>query len=325
MAKILISIIIPVYNVSNYIERCILSIINQTNNDFECIIVDDASQDDSIEKCKQIIDSYSGPVLFTILRHERNRGLSAARNTGIIAAKGKYVWFVDSDDWVDNNSLKSINDQLNGCDILFFNQYYESTDTEDEVKIRTNDTGTGKTLCKNDVMVATQLYVYRREFLLQNDLTFAVGLLHEDNLFTPVALYTATIVKAFNLPVYHKYSNPKSITHTTNPKRCYDLMNVALKLDQFAKVKVDVSDLWEWGHFISDTINEALALSMKCDSNVRNDLDTFISSNRHLVDYLCHSPKIPTMIMGLLTQKLHIPLVPLYQFLSLFRYRLFGK
>ena len=77
-----VSIIIPVFNVSEYIERCIKSVMNQTYSDIECLIVDDATLDDSIEKCERLIVEYKGPIKFSILHHQKNRGLSAARNTG---------------------------------------------------------------------------------------------------------------------------------------------------------------------------------------------------------------------------------------------------
>ena len=71
-----VSIIIPVYQVSNYVERCLKSVIGQTFTDFECIIVNDATRDDSIEKCERLIDGYDGPIRFRIIHHEVTRGLS---------------------------------------------------------------------------------------------------------------------------------------------------------------------------------------------------------------------------------------------------------
>jgi len=93
-----VSIVVPVFNVSAYIERCIKSVMAQTYTNIECIIVDDATPDDSIVKCERLIDSYNGPISFLILHHERNRGLSAARNTGTDASSGEYIYYLDSDD-----------------------------------------------------------------------------------------------------------------------------------------------------------------------------------------------------------------------------------
>lgn len=105
---IAISLIIPVYKVSAYVERCLKSVMKQTYNHFECILVDDASPDDSIAKCEQMIASYDGSIIFRILHHEQNRGLSAARNTGIDAATGDYILFMDSDDIISNDCVEKL-------------------------------------------------------------------------------------------------------------------------------------------------------------------------------------------------------------------------
>lgn len=95
-----VSIIIPVYNVSDYVEHCLSSVMAQTYTNLECLIVDDCTPDDSIEKCERMIAKYDGPIVFKILHHEQNRGLSAARNTGMHEASGEWLYFIDSDDWV---------------------------------------------------------------------------------------------------------------------------------------------------------------------------------------------------------------------------------
>ena len=105
---ITISLIIPVYKVAPYIERCLKSVIKQTYNHFECILVDDASPDDSIEKCERMIATYNGPIHFRILRHQKNRGLSAARNTGTDAATGDYILYIDSDDLISNDCVEKL-------------------------------------------------------------------------------------------------------------------------------------------------------------------------------------------------------------------------
>lgn len=103
-----VSIIIPVYNVSDYIEGCISSVMRQTYPHIECIVVDDVSPDDSIEKCNRLIADYKGPIRFVVLRHERNRGLSAARNTGTDAATGEYIYYLDSDDEITPDCIEKL-------------------------------------------------------------------------------------------------------------------------------------------------------------------------------------------------------------------------
>lgn len=107
-SKIKVSIIMPVYNVSDYIERCIESVISQSYPYIECIIVDDATQDDSIVKCEKMVRDYKGSVQFRILHHEHNRGLPAARNTGTEAATGQYVYYLDSDDTISSDCIEKL-------------------------------------------------------------------------------------------------------------------------------------------------------------------------------------------------------------------------
>lgn len=103
-----LSLIIPVYRVEQYIEECLKSVMSQrlpNGATAECILVDDLSPDKSIDICQNLIADYKGNINFKIITHTENKGLSEARNSGIRAAKGKYVFFLDSDDFLGNNSL----------------------------------------------------------------------------------------------------------------------------------------------------------------------------------------------------------------------------
>ena len=103
-----VSIIIPVYKVSAYIERCIHSVMNQTYHNIECILVNDASRDDSIAIAEHLIADYKGPVQFQIISLEKNKGISAARNTGADAATGDYLYFFDSDDEITPDCIEKL-------------------------------------------------------------------------------------------------------------------------------------------------------------------------------------------------------------------------
>lgn len=103
-----ISIVMPVYNVAPYVERCVRSVMRQTVPATECIIVDDASTDDSIARCQRLIDHYIGPTRFVIVHHYHNRGLSAARNTGTDTATSEYIYYLDSDDEMTPDCLEKL-------------------------------------------------------------------------------------------------------------------------------------------------------------------------------------------------------------------------
>lgn len=98
----MISVIVPVYNTVNYVRYCVESILSQTMKDFELILVDDGSSDGS----EKICDEYSKNNLNVISLHQKNKGVSAARNLGIEMASGDYIVFVDSDDWVESDYLE---------------------------------------------------------------------------------------------------------------------------------------------------------------------------------------------------------------------------
>lgn len=111
---LLLSIIIPVYKVEKYIERCILSVMHQNCMDvqMECILVDDCSPDSSISIAERLIEDYSGDMDFKIIRHDKNLGLSAARNTGIKHASGEYLFFIDSDDYITDDCIQKLTDAV---------------------------------------------------------------------------------------------------------------------------------------------------------------------------------------------------------------------
>lgn len=114
-----ISIIIPVYNVEPYITDCLQSVMRQTyQGSLECIIVDDCGTDKSIEIAERLIADYEGPIEFRIVHHEHNRGLSAARNTGKDAATGDYVYFLDSDDFIDEDTITILWNGLKDTDYV---------------------------------------------------------------------------------------------------------------------------------------------------------------------------------------------------------------
>lgn len=107
----LISIIIPVYNVAPYIEKCLETVISQSYENLEIILVDDCGSDNSMDIVRDFCSSHIGN--FVLLNHERNRGLSVARNTGVKHAKGDYLFFLDSDDELPKDAIRNFVQYLN--------------------------------------------------------------------------------------------------------------------------------------------------------------------------------------------------------------------
>ena len=103
-----ITVVMPVYKVEKYVSECLDSIINQTFDCFECIIIDDCSPDNSMRLIEEKLAGYKGNISFRIVRNERNEGVSAARNKGIELSRGGYLFFIDSDDMLYENCLEKL-------------------------------------------------------------------------------------------------------------------------------------------------------------------------------------------------------------------------
>ena len=178
---IFISVIIPVFNVENYLRKTINSILNQTFRNFEIILINDGSTDSSGEICNEYANKFESIKVF----HQKNAGLSAARNVGISKSKGNYICFLDSDDWYSNNALeefvKLITDfKADIAAISVFEIFDEHTDYISENKINVfNNSEAMIQLFKNAEVFGTACNkLYKREIF--NNIRFPEGLSWED-------------------------------------------------------------------------------------------------------------------------------------------------
>ncbi|WP_298535123.1 glycosyltransferase [uncultured Algibacter sp.] len=235
MAPIL-SIVIPVYNVSEYISKCVHSCFDQNVNkkSYEIIIVNDGSTDNSLKICKTLQIQF--PEI-TIVSQE-NRGLSGARNTGLHYSNGKYVWFVDSDDWIESNKLKTILQELEqNMDILWLGHdvYHKNKVINEFVPNATKQLISGEDLFANHLnnLFFIWKFIYKKKFLESNRLLFMEGILYEDLEFTPRALLKAE--KCITLPsvCYHYLVREGSIVTNVKPKNIqnrFSILNELTKL-----------------------------------------------------------------------------------------------
>lgn len=234
----LVSVIIPVYNVEQYLKACLDTVVAQDYSDFEVICVNDGSTDGSSSILNEYVTKYSN---ISIINQE-NKGLSAARNAGIRAAKGDYIFFLDSDDWIERGTLKILAEKQKGEDLLCFNgrRYFDDGTTETPDTGIVEDRLTGweyynkyALVSRKFHFVCTVLRLYRREYLLNNSLFFEEGIYHEDNLFTPIACYYSKSVKVIPDVLYVYRIREGSITQTANVQRLFDMITVANKLSDF--------------------------------------------------------------------------------------------
>lgn len=232
--KLKISIIVPVYQVEDVLERCIKSLINQTYENIEVILVDDGSTDKSSEIC----DEYSKKDSRVIAIHKKNGGLSDARNYGIKSSTGEYILFVDSDDYIEKDTCEKFTNFIKEKrpDIIAGN----AIRIEDTKKILMSHSYYGdimisgeeyllKELSSKSMYMAAWLNLYKKDFLLENELLFKKGLLHEDEQFTPRTFLKANEVMGVNMYFYNYVIRNNSITKKSS------LINNALHIIETCK------------------------------------------------------------------------------------------
>ena len=193
MNDTVVSVIIPVYNVENYLKECLDSVLAQTYTSFEVIMVDDGSTDSSGTIC----DEYEKKDKRFHAVHRENGGLSAARNTGLEEAKGKYVYFLDSDDWILKEALDSLVNRAEetGADFVYFDgRSFEDSEKgydvpQGYVRKREYQPDSGLNAFdalqkNNDFKPAVQTYFWRKGFLDSCGMKFYPGIVYEDLLFS---------------------------------------------------------------------------------------------------------------------------------------------
>jgi len=249
----LVSIIVPVFNVESYLEKCINSLINQNlgKQNYEIIAVNDGSTDNSLSVLKRIKQN-NKDIILNILS-QKNQGLSGARNSGIDIAKGKFIVFVDSDDVLLPNILKDIISlaQDNELDILEFG----ASGITESGKI----TFTAKSTSHNEILtgenyLATISYlgsacnkVYNLNFLNKNRLRFMPHVYIEDIEFNTRAVFLSNKIMATDIVAAHFLKRDGSITRTSNflkrKKMIYDIHKVITSINDFNESKITDSSV----------------------------------------------------------------------------------
>lgn len=239
----LISIIVPVYNVEKYLEECLESILQQDFLEYEVICVNDCSTDSSAEILKKYEIEYNQ---IKVIEHPKNMGLSAARNTAMKHAAGKYIMFVDSDDMIVPNILGELYEtaELNQLDILYFERLF-LYDGISEKKSSYRKTGIVNSY-KENVCTGRELFCYlienkqytavvwrqffRRDFLLGNNFTFQNGIVHEDMVFSFLCAMKANRVLYIDKEFYIYRQRPNSIVHTYNDQKAKSLFWILINI-----------------------------------------------------------------------------------------------
>ncbi|EFX38341.1 glycosyltransferase, group 2 family protein [Streptococcus parasanguinis ATCC 903] len=226
--KPLLTVVIPVYNVERYLKRCIESVLAQEWKDYEIILVDDGSTDHSPQICDDYVKAYD----FISVIHKENGGLSEARNTGISHAKGEYVYFPDSDDWIEPDTFIALAEALESqdFDIISFNREFvkgeeDAIVSEPEVTQVFEGKDAFVQMLKHTYITGfANDKIYRKSLFIDNNILFPSRKYYED-LGTNYKLFlSAQKVYATNQKYYHYLiDNPDSITQSWNEKKFRDM------------------------------------------------------------------------------------------------------
>lgn len=210
----MISVIVPIYNVEKYLARCVDSIVNQTYKNLEIILVDDGSPD----RCPQMCDDYAEKDSRIKVVHKKNGGLSDARNAGMAVATGKYISFIDSDDYVSDDFFECLLDVMNKensdiaeCSVVKFYEDNRFDEFSDDLSVKTYDTQDAMSalIAENPFHQHVWNKLYKTE--LVKDIPYAVGKLNEDEFWTYRVFGRANKVARLNKTMYYYFQRNSSI------------------------------------------------------------------------------------------------------------------
>jgi len=258
-----ISVIVPVYNVEPYLRKCVDSILDQTFQDMEVILIDDGSPD----RCGEICEEYAGRDSRVRAVHTQNRGLSAARNLGLKEARGGYIGFVDPDDWIEPRMYELLMKRLleTAADICVCDYVKEPASSGPEIHPAEGvyeGPDALKTLLRRKLDCHAWNKLYRRKVL--PDGCFPEGRNYEDIAVMPRILHEAERVAVIPFAGYHYQARPEGITGNRSARNLTDLAEAYIESYEFMNSCRDslhedqeallclpargISFVWRWWH-----------------------------------------------------------------------------
>ena len=279
-----LSIILTVYNKEPFLRRALDALLNQedvVDGDYEVLAINDGSTDGSAA----LLEEYRCRDYRLRVMAQQNQGLSIARNNGLEAAFGEYVWFVDADDMIAPNAVRLICDAMElQPDVI---PIYAQTEGIDRVRnaIR-HDAHTGKDVISYGGWEQCGVfYIDKKAFLKVNELSFIPGIYHEDAEFTPRMLYKAKSVKVLPNILYTVFRDPDSITQVPRAKRAFDYLIVVDSLSKFVVDNDEVNTLigQRIDNYSAQDINNALSIISKNDKREQRQFNKVFYNNRHIL------------------------------------------
>ncbi|MCL2682707.1 MAG: glycosyltransferase [Bacteroidales bacterium] len=238
-----ISVIVPVYNAEKTIIRCVDSLLNQTFQDMEIIIVDDHGQDSSIEVIQNRIADHSRKTMFRFAKTTVNSGPGTARNVGLQMAQGEYVAFLDSDDWVEPDMYSSLYEtaKQHAADLCYCRAIWEDPKKNQQRVLSNISVKQGSFSDENKRYFLANFksyfwfYIFRREVISNNGITFPPEKDSEDIYFLICNILYAKCIAHADKPMYHYVYDSNSLSRFKNEKRYLERLSTFRRLFDFAK------------------------------------------------------------------------------------------
>ena len=241
MEKIRFSIIIPAFNVEEYVSRAIDSVLNQDFKNYELIIVNDASTDNTLEVVKKYEKEFNK---FKLINHKENKESGGARNTGLNIAEGEYIIFLDADDYLyENDVLSKINNLIGDKQVDVVYLGFKIGGNRNELVIPTPETCTKEYKAGIDIYPNVWSKCWNLDFLNKNNIRFVENRYYEDVLFVYKAIMKVEKYLIADFPVHHYISGRKnSMTTTLNLKNIYDTIDNIKDMMEI-KIKEDTKEI----------------------------------------------------------------------------------
>lgn len=234
-----LSVVVAAYNIENYIDKCLTSLINQTYKDIEILVVNDGSTD----KTKLIIEKYEKTTTNLKLLNKENRGLSSARNYGIINAKGEYLAFVDGDDYLELQTyeliMKKMEEEQSELGIFNFKKIYDNKIILPDLKPFLYKGNFLKTLFSksNEGSIVVWNKIFKRNIVMENEIFFENKAFFEDTGFIFRYLYFVKKITLIDLPLYNYIQREGSITKKFNSIIVESYKNTYKLIKKFYEIK----------------------------------------------------------------------------------------
>ena len=285
-----VSILVPIFNVSSFIERCAVSLFEQTFEDIEYIFVNDCTPDNSIEVLNNVIQRYPNrQAQIRIINHEKNKGLAGARNTGIANANGDFILHIDSDDYVEPNMVELLyskaiaeNSDIVVCDFIM--EWDNTNRVVEQIWDKNPKIFINKILSVQAVPSVWNK-LFKKKLYIENNISTIEGInLGEDLITTPKLLYYSKNVSKVEIPLCHYLqTNSNSYTKNYTEKNINNVEDVLKELTSFFKNKEDFY-LFEQS-LLEGKLKKKIELIFNSDEEYWNELFKIFPEANKLKDF----------------------------------------